>query len=271
MYRDLPVQEPAQGDWSSSFDDLPYRVKLLSNEQTGALVRGRRHELELALRAYYATVTHIDHQIRVVLGYLREAGLIDTTIIVFTSDHGHMVGDHGLWCMTPFYEASARIPLIVVPPKGAEWLTPGSVDDRIAEFGDIMPTVLELAGIPVPDHVDCRSLVDGDSREYLYGEFNEGADAMRMIREGDHKLIYYPVGNRVQLFDLARDPRESKDLAELPKCAEIRGRLIDRLVGELYGDDLQWVTDGKLVGLPDRPYRPEPERTLKGQRGLRFM
>ena len=271
LYRDVPLDEPASGDWSRDFDSLPHHIKTLSNPDSLAMVRAGQHQLELSRRAYYATLTHIDHQIRVVIGYLRENGLLDNTIIAFTSDHGHMVGEHGLWCMTPFYEMSARIPLIIVPPSGDDRLSAGVEDDRLAEFGDIMPTLLELAGVEIPEQIDRLSLMGDRRREYLYGEHGEGIAAMRMIRADRFKLIYYPVGNRVQLFDLDNDPRECRDLARTPEHAGGLERLKKLLIDELYGDDLNWLRDGQLVGLSDQEYVPSPDRSLRGQRGLRFI
>jgi arylsulfatase A-like enzyme len=213
----------------------------------------------------------LDHQIRVVIGYLREAQLLDNTIVAFTSDHGHMVGEHGLWCMTPFYEMSAKIPLVIMPARGDQRIRPGSTDPRLAEFGDLMPTLLDLAGIPIPKHVDRLSLVSQPQREYLYGEHGEGEAAMRMIREGCYKLIYYPVGNHTQLFDLEADPRECHDLARDPAHADTLAHLRQRLLENLYGSDLEWVRDGTLVGLPPRRYVPAPDRNLRSQRGLKFL
>jgi arylsulfatase A-like enzyme len=235
------------------------------------MARAGRHQAELSRRAFYATLTHVDHQIRLVLGYLRENGLLDDTIVVFTSDHGHMAGEHGMWCMTPFYEMSARIPLIVVPAKGDERVAPGTRDSRLAEFGDIMPTLLDLAGIDIPDQVDRLSLIRDARRPHLYGEHGEGQTAMRMLRAGAYKLIYYPVGNRSQLFNIDDDPRECDDLAASPQHAGDLERLEQLLIDELYGDDLEWVRDGELVGLPEPPYVPAPDRTMRNQRGLRFM
>ena len=271
LYRDVELNEPATGEWSRDFEALPYHIKTLSNPERVPMVSARQHEFELSRRAYYATLTHIDHQIRVVIGYLRENALIDNTIIVFTSDHGHMVGEHGLWCMTPFYEMSAKIPLIVVPSKEDERLQGGVADDRLAEFADIMPTLLDLAGLPIPNHVDRLSLAGDQRRAYLYGEHGENQAAMRMIRQGAHKLIYYPVGNRKQLFDIDADPLELEDLTEHGDYPETLSRLEKLLVSELYGNDLGWVKDGELVGLPDIEYVPTPDRNLRNQRGLRFM
>ena len=113
-------------------------------------------------------------------------------------------------------------------------------------------------------------MVGEERRRYLYGEWGEGPNANRMIHGGRHKLIYYPVGNRIQLFDLESDPGELNDLAGSPGCAEIQARLGERLAGELYGGDEAWVEDGQLVGLPDRQWSPRPDRNLSGQRGLHY-
>ncbi len=273
LYRDIPVKDPVSGNWSSRFESLPNYVQRRSNRAMEPMARATKEQQDVTRRAFYATITHIDHQIRVVLGYLREAGLLDNTIVVFTSDHGHMAGEHGLWCMAHFYEMTAKIPLIVVPPKSGSWgsLAPGSVDSRFAEYGDIMPTVLDLAGIPVPGNVDLLSLAGDKKRNYLYGEHGEGRDAQRMIRKGDYKLIYFAEGNRFQLFNIAEDPEETVDLAGNPDAADMTRELTDLLKQNLYGGDSEWLTDGRFTGIPAEPYEPEGDMTLRGQRGLRFM
>jgi arylsulfatase len=271
LYRDVTLDEAATGNWSDDFAKLPYQIKKLNNPDTIAMTRARRHEWELTRRAYYATLTHLDHQIRLVLGYLRENELLDNTIVAFTSDHGHTVGEHGLWCMTVFYEMSAKIPLIIMPTKGDKRLGAGVQDDRLAEFADLMPTLLDLAGVEIPAHVDRLSLVGAQKREHLYGEHGQGQAAMRMMRAEQYKLIYYPVGNQFHLFDLENDPRECVDLTGQTQYAEVQQRLTRLLVDEFYGEDLQWVRDGELVGLPDEEYVPVGDRTMRNQRGLRFM
>ena len=92
-----------------------------------------------------------------------------------------------------------------------------------------------------------------------------------MVRDQRHKLIYYPMGNHLQLFDLAEDPREERDLENSAAHADIVTRLATELVNRLYGDDLAWIKDGKLVGEPDREAIPPRHRDLAGQRGIRFV
>ena len=269
QYRDVAMDEPVHGDWSRTFDDLPYGIKQYADRT--AMQMAPKHEIDLGRRAFYATITHIDHQIRVVIGYLREQGLLNDTIIGFTADHGDMLGDHHLWAKTVMYEKSARVPLILVPPAGDDRLPAATTDDRLVELRDIMPTLLDLCGIDIPETVEGMSLLRADRRDHLYGEFQEGELARRMMRDERFKLLYYSVGNVFQLFDIDNDPLEQHDLAGEHQHAEVRERLSRLLIDHLYGTDLEWVRDGALVGLPDRPYVPVPNRRLSGQRGLRYV
>ena len=95
-------------------------------------------------------------------------------------------------------------------------------------------------------------MVGERKRSWLYGEVGEDGHATRMIHEGRYKLIYYPVGNYRQLFDLETDPYEFMDLSGSPDHAETLERLTQRLIGQLYGGDETWAQDGQLVGLPGR-------------------
>ena len=269
LYRDVLVDPPVMGDWARDRAQLPYMLR--THPDQGMAIDGALpHEIEMARRAFYAVCTHVDHQIRLVIGLLREEGLLDNTIIAFTSDHGDMLGDHGRWAKTLMYEMSAQVPLLIVPPEGDERFGQGRVDERLAALQDLMPTLLDLAGVPVPDTVEGISLAGDQRREILYAEHWEGDRATRMVRDDRYKLIYYPVGNRVQLFDLQDDRREVRDLGASPGHVGIRSRLIEALRDRLYGEDTTWLRQGTLVGLPDKPVPPIYSRGLGGQRGLRF-
>ena len=265
MYREVDPGLPSIGEWANDSAGLPY------------LLQTRRMQWDLnpnqtlwARRAFYALCTHIDHQIRVVIGTLREEGLLDNTIILFSSDHGDMLGNHGLWNIGLFYESSAKVPMILVGVAGDERTGHHRVDDRLIGWQDVMPTLLDLAGIEIPSTVDGISMVGQQGREWLYGEFGEDAQATRMIYDGRFKLIYYAAGNRLQLFDLWDDPQELIDLSASPAQAEVRERLTGLLIGELYGSDEGWVRDGRLVGLPDQVAEPRPNRGLSSQRGVHW-
>lgn len=266
LYRDEDPGEPYFGDWARDPDSLPYALKA---------VRGRFGGLSdsqaaWARRAFYALCTHIDHQLRVVIGTLREEGLADDTIVLFTADHGDMLGVHGLWAKRLYYEQSANVPMILVGRAGDDRVGHNRVDDRLVGWQDVMPTLLDLAGIDVPDTVEGLSMAGDEKRAYLYGECGENAQATRLMHDGRYKLIYYPVGNRSQLFDLEADPEERCGLSDSPEHEEIMRRLKDRLVVEMADLDPAWVRNGQLTGLPDREYTLPPNRGLSGQRGLHW-
>lgn len=262
FYRDLAIDAPVVGDWARA-DDLPYGLQ-------STTARGDKHsavQTEMARRAFYALCTHIDHSLRVLIGTLREEGVLGNTMICFTSDHGDMLGDHRMWAKRLFYEGSANIPMILLGVEGDERVGFNRIDDRLVGWRDVMPTLLDLAGVEIPDTVEGLSMVRAEKRDWFYGEIGEDAHATRMIRERRYKLIYYATGNRRQLFDLESDPRELVDLSSDPRYADTLARLTEVLIGELYDGDETWVEDGQLVGLPNRHYGPGPNRGLTSQRG----
>jgi arylsulfatase A-like enzyme len=263
LYRDVEVPQPFVGEWTKEFERLPYPFK--AAYESSCELQGRMGDL--ARRAFYALCTHIDHQLRVVLGTLRAEGELDNTIIMFTSDHGDMLGDHNFWAKRVFLENSANIPMLLMGVAGDERVGHHRVDDRIVGWQDVMPTLLDLAGLEIPESVEGISMVGEKQRDYLYGEVGEDFTAMRMIRQGDFKLIYYPTGNYLQLFNLQDDPHEMNDLSQSEAHAGIREELTQRLIGELYGGDEECVRDGKLCGTPEPPFTAMPNRGLSGQRG----
>jgi arylsulfatase A-like enzyme len=270
LYRDVPMDEPVFGDWSKNVESQPYMLRK-RNSSFSTTSETPDHEIQLGRRAFYACITHIDHQIRTVIGTLREHDLLGNTIIGFTSDHGEMLGDHHLWTKAYMYDRSAKVPLLFSLPPGDERFERGAKDHRLAELRDVMPTLLDLAGLPIPETCEGRSLVTDEKRDYLYGEHFEGDMSTRMIRDEQYKLIYYSAGNVLQLFDLTADPRETNNLADDASLSSVKDRLTKVLIEHLYGQDLQWLKDGKLVGEPEPEFVPADNRPLTGQRGYRFL
>jgi arylsulfatase A-like enzyme len=263
LYRDLEIDLPFCGDWSADRESLPYALQ----SQRGSWDRFTAWQIAGARRAFYAQCTHIDHQLRAVVGTLREEGLLDHTIICFTADHGDMLGTHGLWAKRLFYEYAANVPMLLIGAADDRRVGFNRIDDRLVGWQDVMPTLLTLAGVPVPGTVEGISMVGDRRRDWLYGEVGEDANASRMLHDGRFKLIYYPVGNRRQLFDLESDPQELRDIAGSPEHGDVLAHLTTLLTGELYGGDEDWVREGELLGLPDRRFEPRPNRGLSGQRG----
>jgi arylsulfatase A-like enzyme len=263
LYRDIELDQPYWGEWSAKPEAYPYPLRAAHQRGT----KFTKDQIRAARRAFYALCTHIDHQLRVIIGTLREEDVLDNTIICFTADHGDMLGNHGFWAKRLFYEASANVPLLLIGATGDARVGHHQMDDRLVGWQDIMPTLLDLAGIDIPDSVEGLSMVGEKRRDWFYGEVGEDAHATRMIHDGRYKLIYYPVGNHRQLFDLTTDLKELNDLTHSSDHADILARLTSLLIDQLYGGDESWVQNGELVGLPDREFHPGPNKGLSSQRG----
>lgn len=262
-YRDVEPDDPFVSDWSQDITQLPYHLQ-------GVAARGEPYSMQEARAArkyFYALCTHIDQQLGSLIGTIREEGILDNTIIMFTSDHGDMLGDHNLWAKQTFYEGSCGVPMIIVGTETDPRVGFNRVDDRLMGLKDVMPTLLDLAGIDIPNTVEGISAVAEQRQKHLYGEFGEGKHCSRMIRTERYKLIYYPVGHVFHLFDVATDPQEMVNLADDPSFNDVKQNLTDLLVSELYGSDQAWVIDGNLTGMPAQTFRPGPNRGLSLVRG----
>lgn len=173
------------------------------------------------LWVYYRLVEIADGEAGRVLAALDQAGLTANTVVVFTSDHGEMMGSHQMVTKQKLYEESAAVPLIVGPP-GAKT----GVDQQHLVSGlDIMPTLLDYAGIAAPTSLEGKSLrplVEGIKvpwREFVVSEVNVSAEA-RMVRTSRYKYIVFAEGDdREQFFDMEQDPGEMKNLIAQPTLA----------------------------------------------------
>jgi choline-sulfatase len=182
-----------------------------------------------ARRAYYGAISYVDDHTSRLIGLLRDTGRLDSTVVIVTSDHGEMLGERGAWYKMSFFEASARVPLIVRAPA---LFPPGRVPTAVSTM-DLLPTLVGLAragdlpGIAGP--LDGRSLLPHlsgapDHDEVVAEYLAEGAIApIVMIRRGRHKFIHSPA-DPDQLFDLASDPHERANLAGDPASAGLAGQ-----------------------------------------------
>ncbi|MCX5662308.1 MAG: arylsulfatase [Planctomycetota bacterium] len=217
-----------------------------------------RGEALLSARAgYYGLINHVDDQIRRLLnsvdGLPRLVG--DNTVVLFTSDHGEMLGDHHQWRKQQGYEASARVPLLVRGPRSMG-LAQNAVVDAPVCLEDIMPTCLDLAGLPIPASVEGRSLLPllrGERPAWRDHLHLECADNFHAITDGQRKYVWLTKDGREQFFDLATDPNELRNLVADPawreRAAAWRGLLIEKLKGRPEG-----FTDGERL-IAGRPYR----------------
>ena len=200
------------------------------NGATPELLAPDMAKLRIAL--YYASLAQTDDCIGKVLQALHNLGLDDDTIVLYTADHGEMLGSHGLWQKNLFYDPSAGVPLIVrapgVTPQDAACETPVSLVQ-------VFPTLTDLCGVPAPAGLDGSSFADAlrnpqERRDVeIFAELDlPGRRAGYMIRAGDFKYCYY-VNDMPELYDLQSDPDEMKNLALLPqyknKAQEMQNRL----------------------------------------------
>lgn len=196
---------------------------------------------------YYGMISHLDAQIGRILATLKETGLADNTIIVFASDNGLAVGQHGLLGKQNLYDHSVRVPLVIAGPG----IAAGEQTDALTYLYDLCPTLCEIADTDAPAGVDGRSLlplakqptsVPADWRNEV---FNVYAKVQRSIRDQRYKLIRYPQINYTQLFDLQADPHELSNLAERPEHAERVATYLARLAAaqKQFGDSLPLTSD----------------------------
>ena len=187
-----------------------------------------REAVQLHRSEYYAHITYLDHQVGNILNALNQSGKAANTYIVFTADHGLAVGQHGLLGKQNLYDHSTLIPLIVAGPG----IRAGRRVDEMVYQHSVFPTTCELAGVPIPKTVEFPSLAnwlrgsDGPKNASVFCWYR---DFQRSVRTTEHKLIAYPEAKRVQIFDLKRDPWETKDVGDDPAYAAVRKDLIERL------------------------------------------
>lgn len=174
------------------------------------------YSIKVNRQEYYALITHMDDQIGRILDALKASGEHKNTYIFFTADHGLAVGHHGLVGKQNMYDHSMRAPLLVAGPK----IKAGKSDTTPIYLQDIMPTTLELAGMPIPEHIDFKSLLPTlsntktSARKTIYGAYK---GQQRMVIDQGWKLIRYPYANVDRLFNLKADPDEMNDLAANPE------------------------------------------------------
>jgi arylsulfatase A-like enzyme len=178
------------------------------------------HAVKDLLRMYYSVVNDLDSQVGRILKAVEESGEMENTIVIYSSDHGMAVGSHGLRGKQNMYEHTINVPLIIAG-KGIE---AGSRSQAQVYLRELYPTTCDLVGIKIPEPVTAKSFADvltGKTEKHNEDIFGYFTNAQRMIRSDDNwKLIFYPVKEYWQLFDLNSDPWEMSNLAGMPEHKE---------------------------------------------------
>ncbi|WP_299483056.1 choline-sulfatase [uncultured Roseibium sp.] len=224
LYEDKDIPMPKVPALSAQEHD-PHSARLLND--FGMLgIRFSDADVRRAIRAYYGSISYLDSLISRLLQALEETGARENTAIVFTSDHGEMLGERGMWFKKHFFEKAMRVPLIVYAP----WIKAQRVSE-LASLVDLVPTLKGLAGTPAAieplEGIDLTSLLDrGDtqSQRTVYAEYLAEATPVPifMIRRGNYKFIYSS-HDGTMLFDLADDPEERTNLAASPDHQKLLG------------------------------------------------
>lgn len=265
MYRDKALRPPAVGDWEDG--EALARGGRVFDSATGPSDPELIRQMQIG---YYACITHLDHQIGRLWQALVDDECADDTVILFTSDHGEELGDHHLFRKSRPYAGSAHVPLIVSAPERLLGARHGQVFSAVAELRDVMPTLLEAAGAPIPPGVEGESLLPlvrgerGRIRETLHGEHAAGDASNQWIVTETDKYCWYSHSGREQYFRLDVDPRELHDEIANPAYAGRIDRLRRTLIRELTGRE-EGFTDGERL-IPGRravstlktAYGPEP-------------
>jgi len=183
------------------------------------------------IKDYLRTVVSIDENVGRLMSYLKRENILDNTVIIYTSDQGFFLGEHGWYDKRFMYEESMGIPLLIRYP---EKLKQGGVDDELVLNLDLAPTILDLAGIGIPKDMQGKSLFsesNASQRDAIYYHYSEDPKAWhhverhRGIRTNRYKLIHFYDLDEWELYDLEKDKSEMFNLADDKKYDKIKGSL----------------------------------------------
>jgi len=190
------------------------------------------------IHGYYASVSYVDAQIGRVLDTLERLKLSDNTIVILWGDHGWHLGDHGLWCKATDFETATRAPLILRVPG---MKTPGRATSALVEFLDVYPSLTELAGLPLPAHLEGKSFVpqlgdpDRPGKTAAFSQYPRSGRSGKLMgysmRTDRYRLTRWVRANDstkvegVELYDHQHDPQENRSIANDPKNAALIAKL----------------------------------------------
>jgi len=242
MYRRSDIPERMRSDWS---DDArcPECIKRLRQRGSEDLMPP---EIIREVRAaYYGLITQIDYNMGRVFSALQDLDLLREALILYTSDHGEFLGDHGLTGKYWFHEASARLPFILRFPKSWKSRPYGTENESLVTLADVLPTLAAAAGGRAPAGSDGVNLLD--ILEGCHYDPNQDTMDYAAITDGRHKYIWYFEGPSEQLFDLEVDPHELHNAADDPAYASMKQALQAELVAREKARGGAHLAGGKLA------------------------
>ena len=255
-YENIEIPEPKVGNWAEEkFGKKTGSLEDLKNPTSGNFPNA---EIQTSRRSYYAAISFVDEQIGRIIEALRERGELENTLIIYTADHGDMMGDNHLWRKCRPYEGSTRIPMILRWPENLQLQAKrGQKRDELVELRDVLPTFLDASGMHKPELMDGKSMLNilngKPWRKILDLEHSliyEKDNAWVALTDGRHKYIYFTLTGQQQLFDLKNDPYELSDLASAKRIPDNK-KIIDswrnKMITHLKIRGEHWVKDGDLT------------------------
>tara|TARA_B100000212_G_C27384825_1_gene538802 strand:- start:9965 stop:11437 length:1473 start_codon:yes stop_codon:yes gene_type:complete len=228
-YEQIVLPPIIQNDW----DDIPSQGINYVTSVNGQMTVTQEKK---AVAAYYASTSFLDTQVGKVLQTLKDQGLEDNTIVIFTSDHGYLLGEHRFWMKVSLMEESARVPLIIKVPGKVP-----AVCHSFAELVDLFPTVTTLAGFNPPEHIqgkDLSPLFDDPTQkinEFAFSVSRRNGKMGYLIRTENWAYIQYgvEVDADKELYNMNYDPRQYNNLASNPTYLKVVENMKTRLLLKL--------------------------------------
>ena len=224
-YSRMQLPPKLEDDWA----DIP---KAGINYKTSKNMKMDLRRQKKAVGGYYASVAFMDRMVGQVLNGLKEAGLEDNTIVIFTSDHGYHLGEHDFWAKVSLHDESAAVPLIIRMPGKKP-----AVCHSLVELLDLYPTLSNLCGLEVPKHLqgkDISKMMTDPAKEVRSAAFSVNGKGF-LLREQDWAYIAYGKNGQgdEELFDMKQDPKQFTNLAKDPKHAQIIARFQKQMATKL--------------------------------------
>lgn len=257
LYQNVALPDPVVGDWSARIEDIPDAF-LESTRCLNHVDRFGPDQMRASKRAYYACISQIDYNLGLLFARLRELKLFENTWILFTADHGEMLGDHHMGGKSHFLEGAAHVPMLIRPPGPCWHEEPlrGTRCDRLVCLADVLPTVLAAAGVRPPegfrcDGLDMLAVARGEAgRDTFYGM---GPGGYHAVIQGRFKYQFAEHGANELLFDLETDPQERHELVRSGEVPDVLDRLRALMVAHLQRYRPDAVRDGRLVSTGPAP------------------
>lgn len=246
--KDMPVpirREGEEEDWPQKYQNkyhANFKVTGRGGHEGVGMDTFTDADFQKVRAYYYGMISLIDKQVGRMMDTLEQQGQLDNTVVVFTSDHGEMLGDHGLLFKGTAYDEVTRVPMIVSGP-GID--VQGERRDAFCCSIDLMPTVLDLAGLQTPDTVQGQSMTtlvrDPAPEGWRDSVLVELRGSARVIRTRDWLMAWRGPGNRGELYDLQADPHCLYNLWDDPKASVNKVRLANELLQLVAANyDPQW-------------------------------